>query len=97
MAALSIPIIILLLFVGILVIAAIWAMTSYNSLVALRQAVKNAWAQIDVQLKRLSAPLPRRTGVVRSRRGECYWTLGQHSTGLSPTSLDLFGGVGSGG
>ena len=38
----------------LILIAAIvlWAIGLYNSLVGLRQQVKNAWSQIDVQLKR---------------------------------------------
>jgi len=30
----------------------VWAVSAYNGLVRLRQRVKNAWSQIDVQLKR---------------------------------------------
>ena len=37
---------------GIAVVLAIWAMMIYNGLVALRNRFKNAYAQIDVQLKR---------------------------------------------
>ena len=37
---------------GVLVLAAIIVGGAYNGLVRLRNAVKNAWAQIDVQLKR---------------------------------------------
>jgi len=37
---------------GIVVILVLWVMGAYNGLVGLRNAVKNAWAQIDVQLKR---------------------------------------------
>src|SRR6476660_9282281 len=37
---------------GIIVALAVWAMTIYNGLVALRNRFKNAFAQIDVQLKR---------------------------------------------
>ena len=37
---------------GIIVVLAVWAMSIYNGLVALRNAFKNAFAQIDVQLKR---------------------------------------------
>lgn len=37
---------------GIAVLVVLWAIVSYNSLVAWRQQVKNAWSQIDVQLKR---------------------------------------------
>src|SRR5216110_319604 len=65
MAALPISIIILLIFVAILVIAAIWAMAAYNGLVALRQAVKNAWAQIDVQLKRRHDLIPNLVNTVK--------------------------------
>jgi LemA protein len=37
---------------GIVVVLAIWAIAIYNGLVALRNRFKNAFAQIDVQLKR---------------------------------------------
>lgn len=37
---------------AVLVAVAIWAMTLYNGLVAARNRFKNAFAQIDVQLKR---------------------------------------------
>ena len=39
-------------FLGIVVVLAVWAMSIYNGLVALRNRFKNAFAQIDVQLKR---------------------------------------------
>lgn len=44
--------IILLVILAIGVIAIFWIIGLYNGLVGLRNAVKNAWAQIDVQLKR---------------------------------------------
>src|SRR4051794_40077119 len=37
---------------GIIVVLAVWAVAIYNGLVALRNRFKNAFAQIDVQLKR---------------------------------------------
>ena len=37
---------------GIIVILLLLIVSSYNSLVGLRQKVKNAWSQIDVQLQR---------------------------------------------
>jgi LemA protein len=37
---------------GIVAVLAIWFFNIYNGLVGLRNKVKNAWAQIDVQLKR---------------------------------------------
>lgn len=38
--------------IGLVVIFIIWFIAIYNGLVFLRNAVKNAWSQIDVQLKR---------------------------------------------
>ncbi|NZA28158.1 LemA family protein [Luteimonas sp. SJ-92] len=43
---------ILLVFLGILVAFALWAVGIYNGLVTARNAFKNAFAQIDVQLQR---------------------------------------------
>ena len=44
--------IVLGIIIGIVVIALLWLAGAYNSLVNARNIVKNAWAQIDVQLKR---------------------------------------------
>ena len=41
-----------LIIVGIVVLLAIFLMVLYNGLVKLRNRIENAWAQIDVQLKR---------------------------------------------
>ena len=43
---------VLIAFVAIVIIAASWAVGIFNSLVSLRNRFKNAFAQIDVQLKR---------------------------------------------
>jgi len=40
------------IFLAIVVALAVWAIAIYNALVALRNRFKNAYAQIDVQLKR---------------------------------------------
>src|SRR3954453_4005258 len=40
------------IFVAIIVVAALWAIGIYNRLVSLRNRFKNAFSQIDVQLKR---------------------------------------------
>src|SRR5262249_51231656 len=40
------------IFLGIVVVIVIWAIMIYNGLVALRNRYKNAFSQIDVQLKR---------------------------------------------
>jgi LemA protein len=42
----------LAIFFGLIVLAVLWAVSLFNSLVRLRNQVKNAFAQIDVQLKR---------------------------------------------
>lgn len=41
-----------LIILAIVVVLAIFVIVTYNSLVALRNRIENAWAQIDVQLKR---------------------------------------------
>ncbi len=38
--------------IAIIVLIILWVISAYNGLVRLRQRVKNAWSQIDVQLKR---------------------------------------------
>ena len=48
----SIALIILLVLAAIMVAVALWAIGIYNGLVELRNRFKNAFAQIDVQLKR---------------------------------------------
>jgi LemA protein len=44
--------------VGVIVIVALFLGMNYNSLVRLRNQTKNAWAQIDVQLKRRHDLIP---------------------------------------
>jgi LemA protein len=41
-----------LIFFGLIALAVVWAVGAYNRLVSLRNRFKNAFAQIDVQLKR---------------------------------------------
>ena len=48
MRAVLVPLILL----GIVLLVAIYAAVTYNRLVTLRNRIENAWAQIDVQLKR---------------------------------------------
>lgn len=47
-----------LVVLGLAVIVTIWFIGMYNALVRLRNMVKNAWAQIDVQLKRRHDLIP---------------------------------------
>ncbi len=49
---------VLLVIVGLFALLFLWAMGIYNGLVRLRNAVKNAWSQIDVQLKRRHDLIP---------------------------------------
>ena len=44
--------------VGILVLGILWWILTYNGLVARRNETKNAWSQIDVQLKRRHELIP---------------------------------------
>lgn len=44
--------------IAIVAVLALWLLTTYNSLVTLRNRVKEAWSQIDIQLKRRSSLIP---------------------------------------
>src|SRR3989338_4904946 len=50
--------IVLYVVIAVVIILALWLLTTYNSLVTLRNRVKEAWSQIDVQLKRRSSLIP---------------------------------------
>lgn len=43
---------------GVVILLALWILTTYNGLVTLKNRVKEAWSQIDVQLKRRSSLIP---------------------------------------
>jgi LemA protein len=47
-----------LITIGVLVVLVLWAIGMYNGLVMSRNQVKNAWSQIDVQLKRRHDLIP---------------------------------------
>jgi len=55
----------LLVLVGLIVVIGLWLAGGYNALVGLRQQVKNAWSQIDVQLKRRYDLIPNLVEVVK--------------------------------
>jgi len=44
--------------IGLIVIVGGWLLVTYNGLVTLRNRVKEAWSEIDVQLKRRSSLIP---------------------------------------
>lgn len=48
----------LIVVIAIIVIILLWFVITYNSLVGLRNRVKDQWAQIDVQLKRRADLIP---------------------------------------
>lgn len=49
---------ILFILIGALLMCSIWFILIYNRLIMLRQRVKNAWSQIEVQLKRRHDLIP---------------------------------------
>jgi len=53
--------------VAVLVIVIIAAIVAYNSLVQIRNQVKNAWKQIDIQLKRRHDLIPNLVNTVRGQ------------------------------
>jgi LemA protein len=50
--------IVLYVILGVLVLAVLMTIGTYNGLVQIRESVKNAWSQIDVQLKRRHDLIP---------------------------------------
>lgn len=48
----------LIIVIAIVVILIIWFVATYNSLISLRNRVKDQWSQIDVQLKRRADLIP---------------------------------------
>jgi LemA protein len=54
-----------LFFLALIVILVAWAIGLYNGLVRIRNQVRNAWSQIDVQLKRRHDLIPNLVEVVK--------------------------------
>lgn len=44
--------------IGVVVLLVLWVLITYNGLVSLRNRVREAWSQIDVQLKRRASLIP---------------------------------------
>jgi len=69
----------LLIVLGAVVLAALvvvlWFVATYNGLVTFRNEVQNAWAQIDVQLKRRHDLIPNLVEAVRGYMGHERGTL----------------------
>jgi LemA protein len=60
---------------GIVLLGLLWFIAMYNGLVRLRYEVKNAWAQIDVQLKRRHDLIPNLVETVKGYAGHEKSTL----------------------
>jgi LemA protein len=58
-----------LIIVGVIAVVALWIITIYNRLVTLRNQVKNAWSQIDVQLQRRYDLIPNLIETVKGYMG----------------------------
>ena len=65
----------LLVVVGIAVLFILWVIGIYNGLVRVRNEVKNAWSQIDVQLKRRHDLIPNLVETVKGYAGHEKGTL----------------------
>jgi len=65
----------LLILLGLIVVVGAWVAGMYNVLVRLRNQVKNAWAQIDVQLKRRHDLIPNLVETVKGYAGHEKTTL----------------------
>ncbi len=65
----------LLIVLGLVVVILLWVVGVYNGLVRLRNQVKNAWAQIDVQLKRRHDLIPNLVETVKGYAGHERGTL----------------------
>jgi LemA protein len=67
--------IVLLVVVGVVVLAVLYAIVKYNWLVRLRNRVRNAWSQIDVQLKRRHDLIPNLVETAKGYMGHERETL----------------------
>ncbi|MEK7781260.1 MAG: LemA family protein [Verrucomicrobiota bacterium] len=79
--------IVLLVLVGLVVVVALFVIGKYNGLVTLRNRFKNAWAQIDVQLKRRYDLIPNLVettkGYLKHERGTLEAVIAARNSALS--------------
>ncbi len=84
--------IILLVIAGIVLVLVIWFVAIYNGLVGLKNQVKNAWSQIDVQLKRRHDLIPNLVETVKGYASHEKDTLERvvqaRSRAMSAQSMD---------
>ena len=73
-------------------IIVVWVIGVYNSLVSLRNMVKNAWAQIDVQLKRRHDLIPNLVetvkGYAKHESGTLEAVIAARNQAVKATSID---------
>jgi LemA protein len=81
----------LTLFLVVVVVIALWVMGAYNSLVALKNRVVNAWKQIDVQLKRRHDLIPNLVNTVKGamdfERGTLEAVIAARNKAVSATGV----------
>ena len=63
--------------IAIVVILALFLITTYNRLITLRQRVKEAWSDIDIQLKRAANLFEKAHGSLENGRGTGHAGLRQ--------------------
>jgi LemA protein len=90
-----------LILLGILVLAALWLVGLFNRLVGLRNQVKNAWSQIDVQLQRRYDLIPNLVETVKGYMGYEKGTLenvikARNQASAAREAIDQSGGPTSG-
>lgn len=79
-----------MILIGIVVLVALWFILSYNGLINSRNLVKNAWSQIDVQLKRRYDLIPNLVEVVKDYMSYEQETL-ERVVRARQTAIDVSG------
>ena len=81
----------LILMLAVAAVVALWIMGAYNSLIALKNRVVNAWKQIDVQLKRRHDLIP---NLVNTVKGSMEFEKGTLQAVVDARSKAMAGGGG---
>jgi len=81
--------------IGILILVVLWFVATYNSFINLKNRVENAWAQIDVQLKRRYDLIPNLVETVKgyaAHEKEIFEKLGElRAKAIGATSVKDIG------